>query len=397
MNRELRLIDPDLGREETEAVSALLSDREALPYVAFVPRPNGPIQRLAEAFAAFLREGIGPDHPLVASFLRERGVSEVPLFLGGFASATGAIFAGLRSIGVAGGEVITTSLNYVGVPNAVIMAQAAPRFVDVDGRTFCMDPALIEAAVTPRTKAVIITHLNRFVDIAPVAELFRRKGYEFPLVQDASLAVGSTLRGLRPGVVNVGPGGFTVFSLATSKVITGLGGAILSTNDGWLLSRALTIAYQGMSFREIGVLDAFGANIKMNDINAAIALARLGKREKIFARRRELKALYDASLAPLAESGKAVLQDAGEEAVVTHYAVACDDRGELARRLYARHSIHLGMWHVHHMQEIYEAVRTSLPESERLDGRFTLLPFHTGLSDDEVRLICRALIEELGA
>jgi len=397
MPEHFRFIDPDLGPEEIEAVSALLSDPEAQPYINFVPRPGGVIQKFVQDFTAFLLEGFDEGHPLVKGVMSTRGGEGLQVFASAFSCATGALYAGLRSTDVAAGEVVTTSLNYVGVPSAIVRAGASPKFVDVEAGSLCMDVAGLEKAIGRKTRAVLLTHVNRFVDIEPIADLFRRKGYEFPLIQDASLAVGSTLGGLRPGVVNLGPGGFTVFSFATSKVITGLGGGMLVTNDGGLLARSLGMAYQGMNLERIQKLDAFGANLKMNDINAAIALCRLARRKEIFERRRALKRKYDELLAPLVEKGLVRLQDAGDEAVLTHYAAIIDGRDELAERMLGKHGVHLAMWHVHHLQDLYGKYRAKLPASEGLDGSFTFLPFHTRLTDDDVGEVCRALAEELTA
>jgi dTDP-4-amino-4,6-dideoxygalactose transaminase len=285
----------------------------------------------------------------------------------------------------------------VGVPSAVVRAGARPAFVDVEEGSLCMDVGALEGAIGKDTRAVLLTHLNRFVDIEPIVDLFHRKGYEFPLVQDASLAVGSTLGGLRPGVINVGEGGFTVFSFATSKVITGLGGGMLVTNDGSLLERSISMAYQGMNLARIQKLDVFGANLKMNDMSAAIVLSRLAKRGDIFERRRALRLRYDELLAPLVEKGLVRLQEAGDEAVLTHYAALIDGRDELAARLLQKYGVHLAMWHVHHLQDLYKEYGAKLPVSERVADSFAFLPFHTKLTDEDVGRVCGALASELRA
>jgi dTDP-4-amino-4,6-dideoxygalactose transaminase len=379
------------GGGEIAAAVALLASEELVPHVAYVPHPEGPLAALAQAFAGFLMEGTRSPSDLLVAFLRGRGWQALPLFVGGVANATGALYALLSAAKAAGGEVITASLNYVGVVNAIVLAGATPRFVDVDPATWCMDPTSVEKAITKKTRGIVLTHLNRLVDLAPYVELFKRRGLDIPLIQDASLAVGSTCDGLRPGLVNIGPHSATVMSLATSKVISGLGGAVVAANDRETLDTVVSIAYQGMSLTEAGVLAAHGANIKMNDLNAAIALEQLKRREMIFERRRWLKGCYDAALAPLVAKGSVVLQDVGEEAVVTHYGVLLPDRERIAKALFERHRIPLGMWHVHHLQALYRGSAKSLPVCESLARRLAFLPFHTKLADSDVASICRAL------
>jgi dTDP-4-amino-4,6-dideoxygalactose transaminase len=379
------------GGEEIAAVVALLSDENILPTIAFLPKQGGPIETLSRAFAQFLLEGTREPSSFARRFASDQRGKNLSFFIGGLGSATGALSAALLAAGATGGEVITASVNFLGVANSIMMAGAKPRFADIDPSTWCMDPTSVERVLSKKTKAIILTHFNRLVDIEPLYDLLSRRGLEIPLLQDASLAVGSTCQGLRPGLINVGPGGATVMSLATSKTITGLGGAIVATNDSAVLRRILSIAYQGMNFEDPRVLGGHGANIKMNDLNAAIALVRLGKREAIFEKRRQLKALYDECLAPLVKEGRIVLQDVGDEAVVTHYAVLLKDRDAISGKLYEKHRVQLGMWPSLHLQEIYSGCGGTLPVSASLADRLTFLPFHTKLEDDDVRSLCRAL------
>ncbi len=419
MNKEYTLIHPDISagsgraselivelaklyREgkcvdgaEIAAVVSVLTSEEILPNIAYRSLETSPIKRLCNEFSSFISKKVNPKDPFLVRFARDQGISQVSMYVGGLACATGALFAALSAAGVQGGEVITTSLNYMGVPNAILLAGATPRFVDIDEKSLCMDPVSVDKAICDKTKAILLTHVNRFVDIEPLYDLINKHGLDIPLIQDASLAIGSTLRGMPPGFINISKGGCTVFSLATSKTISGLGGAIICTNDSNFLNKVMTIAYQGASLTEPEVLEAHGANIKMNDINAAIATEMLKRRERIFSRRRELKALYDELLSSAVENGSIALQKIDDETVMTHYPILVDNRHALAQRLHDKYRITLGMWHAHHMQGIYSDCAAELPITESLSDRITFLPFHTKLTNEDVKYISSALLDEL--
>jgi len=391
----------DEGACEIAAIAELLTDDGALPYISCHPVEGGAVNRLAVEFGAFLSEMPSSLPSFVGRVIRDMGWKSPHFFVAGLGSATGAIYSALVEAGVAGGEVITTSLNYVGVPNAIVLAGATPQFVDIDEKSWCMDPNSLKKAITKKTKAIVLTHFNRFVDLEPFYDILSERGVDIPIIQDASLAVGSTCAGMRPGVINIGAKGATVISLATSKTITGLGGAVIVANDNSLIERIVTIAYQGMSFKEGGVLDAFGSNFKMNELNAVISMEQLKRRNDIFRRRREIKTLYDKALEPLVKKKVVEIQDVGDEAVVTHYGITLPERTLTATRMFEKHRVMIGMWHVHHLQRIYREKfgkpRNSLAETEKLAEKIGFLPFHTHLSDEDVELICRALTEELGS
>lgn len=388
------------GGGEISALIDLLT-LESLPDVLFRLTTDGPIQSLSRSFLDFLNKGFPAQDPFVQRVLKVRGLEKPQIGVIGVGNATGGLWAAMMALGVAGGEVITTSLNYVGVLNAIMMAGATPHFVDVDEKTWCIDPDEVGRAINKNTKAIVITHLNNFVDLEPFYEMIEARGREIPLIQDASLAIGSRRKGLRPGVLNIGKRGVTVFSLTVSKIITGLGGALVTSHDQALLEQIATTAYQGVSFSKPGVLDDFGANFKMSALNAVVAMEKLKQSDKIFDRRRKLRELYDKNLAALAGKGLCTPQQLDPETVVTHYGVLLPGRDQVAKELNKRYGINLGVWHVHHLQQIYrnylkEGIR-KLPRSENIAPMIAFLPFHTKLSDADVGFICRAIDDVVGS
>lgn len=364
------------GGEAIAAIAELLMDEERQPFLGFLPLPDGPVAKLAAAFHRFLAAGAKADD----------------LFVAGLGSATGSLTAILQECGAAGGEVITASLNYPGVVNAIVRAGATPRFVDIAAETWSLDPEAAEAAVGEHTRAVLLTHLNRALDLEPFRSIC--EAHQIPLVQDASLAIGSTHAGARPGRVNVGPGGATVLSLATSKPITGLGGAIVTARDAARLERLVSIAYQGQDFHAPTHLAAVGMHNGMNEINAVIAVTRLARAEELFARRRVLREAYEAALTPLVTAGRLELQPLDDETVPGHFAVAFDERDRIAEELYRSYRIVIATWPLGHEESVYrdrlESV-PALPVTERLRGRIAFLPFHTHLDEGEVETIVLCL------
>jgi len=414
--KEHRLICPDpdpAGSEVSEHVSALakawregeasqisaladlLSDASALPDL-FKITPGGPTYRFLTDFLRYVREAPGRPGAWLERVKEGRGLGEIPVSVAGFGSATGALTAALSAAGAAGGEVVTSSLNYVGVINAIAASGAVPRFVDIDPSTWCMDADAAARAVTGKTRAIILTHLNIFADIWPYEELFHRRGFDFPLIQDASLAIASTREGARPGLVNVGPNGLTVMSLTVSKIFSGMGGAVATSHDQGILEVMHEIAHQGVSQSNPGELSFFGMNCKMSAINAAIAHAQLRRREEIVSRRRRLRAAYEKSLAPLVREGMVSLQELGEETVPTHFGVVLPlERKEVSTSLQQRFNVQTGLWHAHHLQKLYRILlgnsRTRLPATEKLANGLLFLPFHTALTEDDVKFICSSL------
>jgi UDP-4-amino-4,6-dideoxy-L-N-acetyl-beta-L-altrosamine transaminase len=196
------------------------------------------------------------------------------------------------------------------------------------------------------------------------------------------------------GAINLGKSGTTVYSFATSKSLSGLGGAVVVANDRSLVEHIVFMTYQGMQFSNPDELFSFGGNFKMNDLNATIILEQLKKSETIFEKRRMLKSWYDRELLDLAKAGKIVIQKVSEESVVTHYAILIPDRKAVAHKLLQK-GIEIGFWHTAHLQKIYQkrfGTKTgSLPVSESLAPCITFLPFHTKLEEKDVSFICNEI------
>ena len=220
------------------------------------------------------------------------------------ASATGGMHLALLALGIGpGDEVITPSQTWVSTANMICLLGATPVFVDVDRDTLMTDAARIEAAITPRTRAIIPVHYaGAPADMDPINALAQRHG--IAVIEDAAHAAGTRYRG-RP----VGQTGTAIFSFHAIKNMTCAEGGMFVTDDDALADRVRMLKFHGLG------VDAYdrlthgrkpqaqviepGFKYNLTDINAAIALVQLDRLEAINARRAELAAAYRERLAGL--------------------------------------------------------------------------------------------------
>jgi dTDP-3-amino-3,4,6-trideoxy-alpha-D-glucose transaminase len=193
----------------------------------------------------------------------------------GVANGTEAITIALRALGVGpGDEVVVPSFTFWASAEAIPPTGATPVFCDVDPETMCVTAETVKAALTPRTKAVIVVHL--FGNVAPVAEIRRETG--LPILEDAAQAAGSTLTAdgdpthpiARPGAL----GDIATFSFYPSKNLGGFGdGGAVTTNDDALAERVRTLRFHGsadkVDYAEIGY------NSRLDELQAAVLRVQL--------------------------------------------------------------------------------------------------------------------------
>jgi dTDP-4-amino-4,6-dideoxygalactose transaminase len=194
------------------------------------------------------------------------------------ANGTVAQEAILHCLGIGpGDEVITVSFTFNATASAVLRVGATPVFVDVREEDFAMDPGLVEAAITPRTKAIMPVHLyGLMADMDPLTEIADRHG--LIILEDAAQAIGARYRGRRAGTF--GPAMFSLY--ATKNVMSGEGG-MATTDDDEVADRLRLFRNHGMRVRYHH--DDLGTNFKPTDIAAAIGLAQLRAADERTARR----------------------------------------------------------------------------------------------------------------
>ena len=245
--------------------------------------------------------------PEVAAFEREFAAAVGAEFACAVSSATTALHLALLAVGVEpGDEVITVSHSFIATANAVRYCGATPVFVDVEPDTYNIDPRQLEAAVGPRTRAILCVHqLGMPCDLAAIGAFARRRS--LALVEDAACAIGSEVR-VGDAWERIGRphGDVACFSFHPRKVLTTGDGGMLTTRTAALDARVRRLRQHGMSVPDtvrhaapqviFESYDTFGFNYRMTDIQAAIGREQLKRLPDIIARRRALAARYQDGL-----------------------------------------------------------------------------------------------------
>lgn len=227
-----------------------------------IATPLQPLRsQLREAIERVIDSGHFVRGPEVEAFERELagfvGTAEAV----GVANGTDAITIALRAMGVGpGDEVVVPSFTFYASAEAVPPTGARPVFCDIDPETFCVTPDTVRAALTPKTRAVIVVHL--FGNVAPVAEI---EALGVPVLEDAAQALGSRGAQGRPGAL----GTAATFSFYPSKNLGALGdGGAIATSDPELAARARSLAFHGS--RDKVTFEEVGYNSRLDAIQAAV-------------------------------------------------------------------------------------------------------------------------------
>lgn len=212
-------------------------------------------------------------------------------------SCTGAMHMGLAALGIGpGDEVILADTNWVATVAPIMHLGASPVFVDVLHDTWCIDPGAVERSITPRTRAIIATHIyGNLCDMDALIEIGKRTG--IAVIEDAAEAIGSVWHGRRAGSI----GAFGTFSFHGTKTLTTGEGGMFVTSDAGLYERVLTLSNHGRARGQTKQFwpDAIGFKYKMSNIQAAIGCAQLERIEELVARKREILASYMVRLSAL--------------------------------------------------------------------------------------------------
>jgi perosamine synthetase len=205
-------------------------------------------------------------------------------------SCTGALHMGLAALGVGfGDEVIMADTNWIATAAPIVHLGAKPVFVDILPDSWCIDPALAEAAITPRTKAIIAVHL--YGNLCEIDQLLViGEKYGIPVIEDAAEAIGSIYHGKRAGSM----GKFGTFSFHGTKTITTGEGGMFVTNDPELYEHVLTLSNHGRARGQTKQFwpDMVGFKYKMSNIQAAIGCAQMERIEELTRRKREIFSYY---------------------------------------------------------------------------------------------------------
>jgi dTDP-4-amino-4,6-dideoxygalactose transaminase len=330
-----------------------------------------------------MRSGMLAQGPEVAAFEEEFAKLVDGRHCVAVNSGTSALHLALVAMGLeAGDEVLVPSFTFAASANAIRLAGGVPVFVDIDPRTFCLDVAAAEAAVTDRTRAVMPVHLyGHPADMTRLSLLADK--HDLFVVEDAAQAVASSLNG-RP----VGAFGTTAcFSFYPTKNMTSGEGGMVTTSDAGVARLLRLLRNQGMERRYEN--EVIGFNNRMTDLHAAIGRVQLGKLDAWTARRQENARFLDQNL-----SGVEVPYVApGARHVYHQYTVRVTghDRDAFAAALHEL-GVGSGVYYpvpVHRLPSF--GLDLDLPETERAAREVLSLPVHPALTNDELTAVAQAV------
>ncbi len=351
------------------------------------------IARGVEEVFASGRFVMGPaNEAFETAFARRIGVGHAI----GVSSGTDALLVALMALGVGpGDEVITSPFTFFASAGEVARLGARTVFVDIEPATCNIDPDRIEAAISPRTKAIEPVHLyGQCAAMGPILEIASRRGV--PVLEDACQAVGATDGGRAAGSM----GTMAAFSFYPTKNLGAAGdaGAVTTDDEGLAkLLRNLRLHGETSRYHHARV----GGNFRMDALQAAVLLAKLPYLAAWNERRRAIASRYAERLSDAERSGKVVLpsEAAGRRHVYHQYVVRVRDRDAVKARL-AEAGISSAIFYPVplHLQECFADLgyrEGSFPQAEKAAKEVLAIPIFAEMRDDEVDRVAEGLLSAL--
>jgi len=331
-------------------------------------------QEEKDAVLEVLDSGILAQGPRVAAFEEAfAGMCGVKYAIA-TSSGTTALHLALLAHGIGpGDEVITSPFTFIASANSALFVGAKPVFVDIDPRTFNLDPEKIEDAVTINTKAILPVHLYGLCcDMDPIMEIADKHG--LVIIEDACQSHAAEYKGKKAGSFGTG-----TFSLYPTKNMTSAEGGMITTDDDVINENSRVVRNHGMRRRYYH--DELGYNLRMTDLHAAIGKAQLAKLETFNRKRAETAAYFDANL----EGVETPYVPEGFKHVYHQYTIrvpggkrdALRDHmkaNEIGSEIYYPVPIHQQGFYVDMFGE------QSMPEAEDASGEVLSIPVHPSLS-----------------
>jgi len=309
-------------------------------------------------------------------------------FAVGVSSGTDAILNCLMSLDIgAGDEVITTPFTFFATAGCIARVGAKPVFVDIEPRTFNINPALIESAVTEKTRAIMPVHLfGQMADMDPIMEVANK--YGLAVIEDAAQSISSTYKGRKAG--SIGTAG--CFSFYPSKNLGGIGdGGMIVTNDEQLYRRMVMMRNHGQSSQY--EYKYIGGNFRLDAVQAAALLVKLPHLDEWSQARRANAVYYDEKFAGSPVVTPVVRADC--VSIYNQYCIRVPRRDELAAHL---REIGIGYAIYYpiplHMNECFRYLgykEGDLPEAEQAAEKVLALPIYPELTEEMKAYVAKVI------
>jgi perosamine synthetase len=370
MSRQVSMSQPDIRAEDIAlVVEALKSNRLSL----------GPfLDRFERLFAAY----IGTDHAIAVS------------------SGTAGLHLCIRAANIGpGDEVITTPFSFVASANCILYERAKPVFVDIDESSLNIDPDLIDAAVTDRTRAILPVHVfGQPCAMDDLTALSHR--HDLVLIEDACEAIGAEFRGRRVGTF----GKAAVFGFYPNKQMTMGEGGIITTDDAEWAALLRSLRNQGRN--EMGSWlchERLGFNYRLDEMSAALGFSQLSRIDELLDRRSKIALVYDVLLRNV--PGVTLLSQADATTRLSWFVLFVRLDGNISRdkviNYLQSHGIPTRVYFspIHlqpYFKEKFGYHEGSFPIAERVANSALALPFHSNLSDAEIEYVVTSLNAAIG-
>jgi dTDP-4-amino-4,6-dideoxygalactose transaminase len=313
-------------------------------------------------------------------------------FAVGVSSGTDAILNSLMSLDIgAGDEVITTPFTFFATVGCITRTGAKPVFVDIEPRTFNINPELIESAVTEKTKAIMPVHLfGQMSDMDPIMEIANK--HDFAVIEDAAQSVTSTYKGRKAGSI----GTVGCFSFFPSKNLGGIGdGGMIVTNDESYYERLLIMRNHGSKPKYYHKF--IGGNFRLDPIQAAALLVKLPHLDDWSEARRRNAAYYDKKFSGTVVQTPYISPDC--VSIFNQYVIRVPRRDEVMTHL-RDNKIGCEVYYPipAHLQECFKYlgyIEGDLPESEKAAKEVLAIPVYPELTDKQIEHVASRIKEFL--
>lgn len=361
----IRVASPDLGQRELDGVARVLASGQLVQ------------GKCVEHFEALIAERVGVKHAIAVS------------------SGTAALHLALIALDIEpGDEVILPDFTFPATANVVAQVGASPRLVDVRLDTFNIDPEKIEAAIGPRTRAIIPVHLfGLSADMTAIGGIAKR--HKLSMIEDAACALGALHLGRPCGSL----GDVGCFSFHPRKVITTGEGGVLTTDDGAIARRLRRLRNHGLedSGGASRVIEP-GLNYRLTEIQAAIGIAQMERLDEFLEIRRSIAGWYGKALGRFADLTPPRQDSKAEDHTFQSFVVLLDpkfSRDAVMSSLRQRGvETAIGTYSVS-AQPHYARYRARAPNSRTAYARAFSLPMHARLTESDLETVVEALGQAL--